>query len=63
MRAVLKVDMDQDANKFQLFLFLPCSYDRSKYVGRDEDDRNMEADYASILKEERRRYTTGLIFS
>jgi hypothetical protein len=63
MRAVLKVDMDQDANKFQLFFCLPCSYDRSKYVGRDEDDRNMEADYASILKEERRRYTTGLIFS
>jgi hypothetical protein len=36
--------LDQDANKFQLFLFLlaSCSYDRSKYVGRDEDDRNMK---------------------
>jgi len=30
-----------------------CSYDPEKYI--DEDDRNMETDFASIEKEERRR--------
>ena len=32
-----------------------CSYDPEKYIDEDEDDRNMETDFASIEKEERRR--------
>ncbi|BAH91834.1 Os02g0664400, partial [Oryza sativa Japonica Group] len=35
-------------------LVLLCSYNPAKFVGRDEDDRDMEANYASIQMEERR---------
>jgi hypothetical protein len=31
-------------------------YDPSKYAGRDEDDSDMEADFATIEMEEKRRY-------
>jgi hypothetical protein len=38
-------------------LCFPCSYNPDKYSGRDyEDDKNMEAGFASIEMEERRRY-------
>ena len=33
-----------------------CRYDPRKYVGRDEDDSDMEADFATIEREEKRRY-------
>lgn len=33
-----------------------CSYDPGKYSGKDDDDSDMEAGYASIQMEERRRY-------
>jgi hypothetical protein len=33
-----------------------CRYDPSKYAGRDDDDSDMEADFATIEMEEKRRY-------
>jgi hypothetical protein len=33
-----------------------CRYDPGRYVGRDEDDSDMEADFATIEREEKRRY-------
>jgi hypothetical protein len=34
-----------------------CSYNPEKFIpGGDEDDPNMEADFASIEREEKRRY-------
>jgi hypothetical protein len=33
-----------------------CRYDPRKYAGRDEDDSDMEADFATIEREEKRRY-------
>ena len=37
---------------------LMCSYDPGKYGKDVDDDRDMEAGYASIQMEERRRYVT-----
>ena len=33
-----------------------CRYDPSRYAGRDEDVSDMEADFATIEMEEKRRY-------
>lgn len=35
----------------------------NRYAGRDDDDRNMEANFDDIMKEERRRYINVLISS
>jgi hypothetical protein len=38
------------------FYFDFFRYDPSKYAGRDDDDSDMEADFATIEREEERRY-------
>lgn len=42
-------------------LVVLCRYDPSKYAGRDDDDSDMEADFATIEMEEQRRYTPLLL--
>ena len=48
-------------NKFNRYIVLTslwfgCRYDPSRYAGRDDDDSDMEADFATIEMEEKRRY-------
>lgn len=40
-----------------------CRYDPRRYAGKDEDDSDMEADFATIEMEEKRRYIASLILS
>jgi hypothetical protein len=39
-----------------------CRYDPSRYAGRDEDVSDMEADFATIEMEEKRRYLLLLFY-
>jgi hypothetical protein len=43
-------------------LVVLCRYDPSKYAGRDDDDSDMEADFATIEMEEQRRYVLPYCF-
>ncbi|TVU28799.1 hypothetical protein EJB05_20332 [Eragrostis curvula] len=49
-----KSDDEVDYESISKHIGAIFNYNRFKYAGMDEDDSNMEADYASIQKEERR---------
>ncbi|KAJ1280316.1 hypothetical protein BS78_04G222500 [Paspalum vaginatum] len=53
-RAIKRKPDDENAEAFSMLRGMFKNYDPRRFVGIDEDDRNMEADFASIQKEERR---------
>lgn len=50
-----KSDDEFDHGKISSMIIGMFNYNPEKYMGRDEDDSNMEADYRIIQMEERRR--------
>jgi len=57
-KQVAKRRLDEDEDEENPFAMIRnmFGYDPRKYVGRDEDDSDMEADFATIEREEKRRY-------
>ncbi|WVZ74300.1 hypothetical protein U9M48_022501 [Paspalum notatum var. saurae] len=53
-RAVKTKPHDENAEAFSMLRGMFKNYDPRRFAGIDEDDGNMEADFASIQKEERR---------
>jgi protein SPT2 len=51
-----RFDEDEDEEDPLAMIRNMFGYDPRKYAGRDEDDSDMEADFATIEREEKRRY-------